>query len=337
MINLEKLNLQQKAAINLIQNDLRFIYTIIVNRANIKSNYIVFAMPLIGTIIDGAEDWLKAYNNSSKNKIDIPLFTKEEQEYYENMRSSIKFWDSPYSTINENLKQLYSDSDKYFSSLCKPIARILKLYYIFGADLADNQFCGNTILCNSYVPNFSYGTNNGEQIKQLSEIGGKYIALFGATTPYKINTSINFSYSDYGGLNKSPIGNEYSNKFIIFCLLCQVNFILICVEKYISEECSTKLRFAYLQYFYISKILPEMNSALNSDFKMDTVWVSEQFRNAMAHYKIGIALKPKEIIQEDYFMGLTQKYFSCDYHTLKKNIMFNLSSIANQMKIYLDI
>ncbi len=56
MISYENMTPQQKAAINLIQNDLRFIYTIIVNRANIKSNYIVFAMPLIGTIIDGAED-----------------------------------------------------------------------------------------------------------------------------------------------------------------------------------------------------------------------------------------------------------------------------------------
>jgi len=337
MISYENMTPQQKAAINLIQNDLRFIYTIIVNRANFKSNYIVSSMPLIGTIIDGTEDWIKAYNNSSKEKINAPLFTEEEQYYYEAMRSSIKLWDRSYNEINQKIERLYTDSDKYYASLCKPIARILKLYYIFGADIADNQFCGNTILCNSYVPNFSYGTNNGEQIKQLSEIGGKYVAMFGATTPYKTNTSINFGYSDYGGLNKSPIGNEYSNRFIVFCLLCQVNFILICIEKYISEECSTKLRFAYLQYYYISKILPELNSALCSDFKMDTIWVSEQFRNAMAHYKIGIALKPNKIILEDYFIGLTQKYFSCDYNALKKNIMFNLSSIANQMKIYLDI
>ena len=337
MINFEKFNLQQKAAISLIQNDLRFIYTIIANITNIKSNYIVSAMPLIGTIIDGTEDWLKAYNNSSRNKIDIPLFTKEEQEYYENMRSAIKFWDDTYSAINEKIKQLYIDSDKYFSSLCAPIARVLKLYDIFGVDIADNQFCGNTILCNSYVPDFSYGTNNEEQIKQLSKICGKYVAMFDATMPYRVNNSIKFTCSDFGGFVKSPIGNQYGDKFVIFCLLCQVNFILICIEKYIAEECSTKLRFAYLQYYYISKLLPELNSELHSNFKMDTTWVSEQFRNAMAHYKIGIALKSNEIIPDDYFMGLTQKYFSCDYITLKNNIMLNISNIADQMKIYLGI
>lgn len=34
---------------------------------------------------------------------------------------------------------------------CKPIAKELKLYDIFGTDLVDNQYRGNTILCSYYM------------------------------------------------------------------------------------------------------------------------------------------------------------------------------------------
>ncbi|MGN1303491.1 MAG: hypothetical protein ACI4YB_00510 [Oscillospiraceae bacterium] len=337
MITYERMNLQQKTSISLIKNDLKFIYTIINNFSNIQSNYIVSAMPIIGTIIDGTEDWIKSYNNSNKNKINIPLFNEKEQEFYEAMRSSIKFWNKSYDEIYQEIEQLYMDSDKYFSSICSTQARKLKLYDIWGADIVDGQFCGNTILCSLYVPGFKYGTNIGEQIRALSEIGGKYVAMFDVTTPFQINKSMNFSFTDFGGFNISPVGNTYSYKFILFCLLCQINFVLICVDKYILEECSTKLRFAYLQYYYISMILPEINSAAHTDFKIENAWISDKFRNAMAHYKIGIALTPNEIILDDCFKGLTQKYFSCDYYTFKETIISILSNVANQIRSYLEI
>jgi len=37
------------------------------------------------------------------------------------------------------------------------------------------------------MPNYKYGKADGEEIKRLSEIGGKYVALLNATSEYKTN------------------------------------------------------------------------------------------------------------------------------------------------------
>ena len=58
-----KLNPVQKAAFSLIQQDLRYIYTVIKNINPKASNYIPSMLPYLGVVIDGAEDWLKAIKN----------------------------------------------------------------------------------------------------------------------------------------------------------------------------------------------------------------------------------------------------------------------------------
>lgn len=73
-----KLNPVQKAAFSLIKQDLQYIYTVIKHIKPDESNYIPSMLPYLGIIIDGAEDWVKAINNSSKCKLQIPLFNKSE-------------------------------------------------------------------------------------------------------------------------------------------------------------------------------------------------------------------------------------------------------------------
>lgn len=70
---------------------------------------------------------------------------------------------------------------------------------------------------------------------------------------------------------------------------------------------------------------------------MDDKWVNDKFRNAMAHYKIGVALKESEIDFSDPFYGLTQKYFTCDYITIKESLIDNLKVLSNQLSTYLMI
>ena len=65
----------QAISISLIQTDLRFIFTAVKNSERFKSNYWVSLMPYIGVVVDGAEDWLKAYNRCSKRKLVVPTFT----------------------------------------------------------------------------------------------------------------------------------------------------------------------------------------------------------------------------------------------------------------------
>lgn len=328
---------QQSTSLLLMQNDLRFLFTLVCHFPEIKSNYTVSSMPYIGLIVDGVEDWIKAYNNSHTAKFNVPTFTVQEREYYEKMRSCIKLWDNSYATVYEELKRLYLLSDNHFSSICKPMAKKLRLYDIYGADLANGSYCGNTILCSYYVPDYDYNQSNGETIKNLSEIAGKYTILFQATTPYRVNTKITFTYADFGGFVKSPVGNAFSDRFVLFSLLCQINYIIKCIDEYILDETTTKLRFSYILYYYTLHIIPEINQKLSTQFVVNDKWKSDAFRHAMAHYKIGVALKDHELIPSDPFYGLTQKYLGCDYSTLKDGIMQELTRLAQQLQVYLKL
>ena len=143
----EKLTAQQQAAKELITCDLRYLFTILQNRHSITSNYFVSLMPYLGLIINGAEAWVAAMNNVKPGTIDAPRFTSKEKGFYDAARQSIKLLELPYEEVYTLLERCYIESNTYFSSLCKPIARSLQLYDIFGADLTnDGHFCGNTAI-----------------------------------------------------------------------------------------------------------------------------------------------------------------------------------------------
>ena len=97
------------------------------------------------------------------------------------------------------------------------------------------------------------------------------------------------------------------------------------------------MRFAYLLYYSLLHIIPQINSKLKANLVIDTKWESWQFRNTMAHYKLGVALKKDELLFEDKLFGLTQKYFKSDYLTVKNGIMQELESLACQIGDYLQL
>lgn len=328
---------QECASLQLMQNDLRFVYMLARNREKLHSNYIASSQPYFGMIIDGAEDWINSYNNSHKTGFTVPTFTAEQQVFYEKMRGLIKLWDTSYEDIYHRLKTAYTESRVYFSSVCAPLAKYMKLYDIFGADIVDGKYCGNTILCNLFTPDYILGSENGERIKRLAAFAGRYVAVFGATKEYLLNDEMEFHTVDYGGFRKSPVGNEFSDKFVLFSMLCQINYILKCIDAFIHEETTTKLRFAYILYYYIVGILPEINAKLSTSFSTDFNWYSREFRNSMAHYKLGKVLKESEMVFDDPFYGLTQKFLGTDYNTVKQAVMSALASLAEQIEEYLKI
>lgn len=332
-----KLNLVQKAAFSLIQQDLQYIYTVIKYIKPHKSNYIPSMLPYLGVVIDGAEDWVKAINNSSKCKLQIPLFKESESVFYEQIRNSIKMWNQDYDKIYKLLKNAYHKSDEYFGSVCNPIAKAVHLYDIYGMDTINGAICGNTILCQYYSPFFSYTGNNGEYIKSMTEIGGQYIRLFNSISEYTVNNDFKLDVQDYGGFVKSPVGNRFSDKFVLVSIICQINFLLYGVEQWIKEEIPTKLRFGYILYFYLINVVEQINTKLGITLKIDTKWKSDRFRNAMAHYKLGIVLKEDELINSDVMFGLTRKLLGEDYLIVKKSIYKELKGLAKQIGEYLEL
>lgn len=336
-ILMERLNSVQKAALYLIQQDLRYIYTVIKNIKPNESNYIPSMMPYLGVVIDGAEDWIKSYNNSSKYKIEIPLFCESERLFYEQIRSSIKMWQQDYEQIYNIVRDAYQKSDEYFGSVCKPIAKRLKLYDIYGIDTANGVICGNTILCHYYSPSFSYNGKYGEYIKSMAEIGGVYIRLFDATDEFRVNNTIIFDVQDYGGFKKSLVGKTFSDKFVLMSILCQINFLLYGVEMWIEDEIPAKLRFGYLLYYSLTNIIDQINEKIGTHFNMKQDMKSDTFRNAMAHYKLGIALKQHELLFDDAMFGLTIKIFGKEYSDVKKEIYKVLDGLAKQIGEYLEL
>lgn len=326
------LNKVQKCAVKLMQNDLRLFFTLLYNQEIVTPSYYIALMPYTGLIVDGIEDWVNAYNNSSKDKLKLPTFTDEEEKYYAEMRNSIKLFEKGYIELSKTLHEKYEQSERYFSSLCKPTAKLLHLYDIYGVFYCNSLSCDNTILNQVVTPFFKYGKTDGETIKKMATIGGEYTACFNALKPYEIKSDYNFSTKDYGGFVKSPFGNKYNYKFLLFTILCQINFIIYSVDKFIVDETSTKLRFAYILYYYLLELLTDIKEILNISIIMDDKYHSDVFRNAMAHYKLGVSLKENDIIDSDPMFGLTQKLFSEDYYTVKNNIISELDKAGKQIQ-----
>lgn len=334
-----ELTLQQAAAKELIQSDLRYLYTVYRNIDTINSNYIVSMMPYLSLIIDGAESWIAAMNNAKPGLIDAPRFTQEEKCFYDAARQSIKLWEMSFEEVSILLEERYKESDAYFSSLCKPVAKRLNLYDIFGVDITDDgHFCGNTILAATYLPRYNLGDSAyGPGLRDLAVIGGKYISIFDAKEEYEVYSNLKFQFRDYGGFVKSPVGNAFSYRFVLLSLLCQVNFMIYAVDKYIAPDIPAKLRFAYILYYYLCDALPQINAMHGTSFHINQEYYSQDFRNAMAHYKVGVYLKPNEIVAEDPMFGMTQKAFGYDFYQTKEAIVQELKLLADQLETYLKL
>lgn len=239
---------------------------------------------------------------------------------------------------DESIK-LYKDASEasdLFDVWCETYGKRYTGDIVFN-DNINGVICGNTILCHCYSPFFSYSENNGEYIKVMSEIGGRYINLFHATTDFQVNNELQFGVQDYGGFIKSPVGNVYSDKFVLMSILCQINFLLYGIEKWINNEIPTKLRFGYLLYYSLISVIEQINQKLGIALKINSKWKSDRFRNSMAHYKLGIVLKESNLIISDAMFGLTEKIFGEDYYTIKKSIYKELEKLAKQIGAYLDL
>lgn len=330
------LNPVQKAAIELIQDDMRFLYTLVMNRKRILATYWIELIPYVGLITDGAEDWIKSYNNSSKNKINIPLFNDDEEHYYEIMRSAAKMWGHGVHEYYNMLSVRYLESDEYFGGLCSKKRKDSHLYANMGVFFIDGHFCGNTILDACYIPDFNLGATDGERIKKMAEFTGRYVTAFGIRKGYTFKKQRQY-YKDYGGLRKIPFGNDFSINHVLFSCLCTINLVLYGIEDIVTEEVSTKLRMEYICYYYMENMLGQIRDEYNIDFSMSDQYISKEFRNSLAHYKLGVALKSTDLFLDDPLKGLTQKYFQNDYYSVKNFVVKELSDTARKIEKYLGL
>lgn len=324
-----KLTKVQEVALDLIQADARYLYAltdITKNAQNIDSNYVCMSSPYIGLFADGTEQWCR------KVGLNSPSFTKEEKNYYQQIRYSHKIFSKPFFSLRQELYNRFIESDKYFYDIRSDLEKIIG-YSNVGADVFGKNFCGNTILCATYNPAISISNINGEWLIKISEIAGKLAAYVGCTNlpiyEYDKNTIITFT--DFHFFNRCPIKIKTFDYFIYFSILCSVNFAIEFIEKVFLDEIVPKFKFAYLQYYYLCDLINEINDINGTKFKIENTLQHRQFRNCLAHYGLGQFLDEKDIIDNDLLKGLTIKAFRKDYFDTKEQIFKELYNLVQQI------
>mgnify|MGYP001404353070 CR=1 FL=1 len=323
----------QQIALQLIKSDAAFLFSLAQLSNRFKSNFLIMAQPYIGVFVEGSTTW------SNKVGLQTPILTKDENLYYNAMRNTIKCFNMEYQDFYDLLQIKFNDSDRHFSNLQKPIAKLLfpNQYYNVGVDCQNGHYCGNTILCSIYSPYYSYGQIDTTYIYNYSLVVGKIISAFEVKRDnlYNINTNLLFQAKDYMFFHKCPLKRESFDDFCLFSILCVINYLLLFVDKLYISEFPSKLRFAYLQYYYLLNIIPDINKKLNTSFYLDDSYNSYLFRNCMAHYGLGVAISDNEIIDNDSFGGLTNILFNKDCYTVKNEIYNMLISLSKQLEDYL--
>ena len=285
--------------------------------------------PYIGLFAHGAEQWCKKVGFDKS-----PTFNKEEKEYYTVLRQNHKLFDMKYDDLANSLIKEYKMSDDYFYNKRGLFERIFG-YYNVGTDLCNGKHCGNTLLCATYLP-FSYleDSDTGPKIENLSIIAGKLSAFLGCTDYpiYQYDDKNNYViYKDYHFYKNCPLKLKNELGLVLFSVLCSINYVTVFIENYFVEEIPQKLKFAYLQYYYLCDFIDEINKKFNTDFFIDKSLLNREFRNCLAHYGLGQFLNEEDIVDDDLIKGLTIKAFGLDYSKSKKQIFDYLFSLEKQI------
>lgn len=317
----------QSVAYEMIQSDALFIYSLTTLK-KLESNYILMSFPYIGIFADGAEQWCR------KMGLGAPSFNYEEKQFYAYLRKSHKLFEKNCSDYVDLLQNKFEESDNYFHNICSFIG-VLPGYYNVGTDLCNGEFCGNTITCSMYVPVKIYDNSEiGPWLKKMGIVAGKLARFFHCIDlqilKYEMNIEINFK--DYHFYKKSPLKLNNELGFLLFTILCTINYVIEFIEVFFIEEIPQKFKFAYIQYYYLCDFIEEINENYNTSLYINNYMLDREFRNCLTHYGLGQYMRENEIITNDVLKGLTNKAFNMNYETAKKELYKILKDLTNQIK-----
>lgn len=326
----QQLNQVEQAAYSLIHEDARFIYTLVLLNQSERgySNYFLMFMPYIGIFAYGAEQW------GERAKLDAPRFTPEEKQYYIEVRQSHKSFEKNYREYSNELIKTLNESDSYFYSNRSLIDRIIG-YKNVGTDIYSNHYCGNTILCATYNPINPFHKGKEYNLLTISIIAGKLAAFYGlpSLSAYKINTNIKLAYKDFHFFKNCPITMKNELGFVLFSILCSINYILEFIDKIVIAEIPIKFKSAYLLYYYLCGFIIDLNNTNSLNLKLNNSLYSTDLRNCLAHYGLKKYMSSDDIIQEDVLKGLTVKTFGKNYYETKELLFNSLKSLRNQIEL----
>ncbi|MGL5561499.1 MAG: hypothetical protein ACRDCN_02600 [Tannerellaceae bacterium] len=322
------LNNVQKAALELIRSDAQYIYTLVElmkSNSKIDSNYISMSLPYIGVFAHGSEQLVR------KVGLNPPIFNQEEKAFYEQLRLSHKLFDKKYPELKKELLNNLRNSDNYYYANRNLIAKLLG-YNNYGVDVIDNTECGNTILCAVYNPLMDFNKDCGHQIRKMSEVTGKLASFYYSdlAIPLTIDTRKIIYTRDYHFNKNTPLKDKSDDAFVLFSILCNINFCIYFMENTFIEDTCLKFKFAYLQYYYLCSLIPSMNEHTNYVLTIDENIKNTSLRNCIAHYGLGQVISEKEL-NNDPLKGITIKTLGLTYEDSKKQLFSILKDIERQI------
>ena len=165
-------------------------------------------------------------------------------------------------------------------------------------------------------------------------MSGKLAGFFDCQNfpPYNYDDSILVKYEDYHFFKNCPLKVKTELGFLLFSILCSVNYAIEFIEQYFVEEIPQKFKFAYLQYYYLCDFIKELNAANGTTFYINDSMKDRAFRNCLAHYGLGPYLSESDLIDDDVLKGLTNKAFSMTYSEAKDKLYFYLTELTNQIE-----
>ena len=294
----------EEVVLNLIYTDMKFIYNLIQDIEKQESaNFAISLLPYLALVYKEAYKW--CYKNKKLRKC-LPKTPKKVESYYEYYREYNKLLKNDIVTINNNYEYQFNKTKNYFEK--------------------DRS-------------NFSWNNINetSKDLYRLTKNIGEFFGHF--INPYKdriTNNIKSIKIVDYDfGPRTSPFKNEYSDKFLIFDLLCKCNFVLYGLNNFTSTLLTSKLRFSYNLYFYICESIDKINNYYNTNFTINNKYKDNELRNSFMHYGIWQIVKDK-VNPLDSFGGMTNIRLGIDWNNLLIFTLSEIKSFSLQLDNYLS-
>lgn len=190
------------------------------------------------------------------------------------------------------------------------------------------------LLCGIYMPFKGFDNSMGPKIRDMSVVAGKLASFFclGKPYAYEYDHLCELSSPDYHFFNNCPLKLNNEVGFVLFSILCSINYCIVFVEKYITEEIPQKFKFCYLMYYYLCDFILDLNKETGLNLFLNSDLKKRELRNCLAHYGLGQYIKNSDIVQSDVLKGLTIKAFKKDYFEGKEELYKFMNELADQIK-----
>ena len=332
----------EEVVLKLIQEDMKFIYNVIKDmEIRQKHNFTISLLPYMALVYKEAYKWC---SKNKKLRKWLPKTPSKMEAYYEYYREYNKPLKDDIVTINNSYKYQFNKTKNYFEKDRSEFSKNLGFYNTYGVGTYQDNLTKklpiyNTVYFSVLIPKFSWGNLNeiSKDLYRIAESIGVFFGIF--VHPYNdrlTNNIESIKIVDYDfGPRTSPFDNEYSDKFLIFDLLCKCNFVLYGLNNFTNALSTTKLRFSYNLYFYICESIDKINNYYDTNFAINNKYKDDKLRSAFMHYGIWQIVKDK-VNPLDSFGGMTDIKLGIKWNNLLIFTLSEIKSFSTQLDNYLS-